>query len=33
MSYVHKYRISAHAIITDDNQNVPLLKQTYGDKR
>ena len=33
MSYAHKFRISVHAVIIDDNQNVLLLKQTYGDKR
>ncbi len=33
MSYNHKFRISVHAVITDDNQNVLLLKPTYGNRR
>lgn len=30
MSYNHLFRISAHAVITDDHQNILLLKQSYG---
>lgn len=33
MSYKHKFRISAHAIIVDDDKKILLLKQTYGDKK
>lgn len=33
MSYNNQFRISVHAVITDDNQNILLLKQTYNDKR
>ncbi|MFA6197678.1 MAG: NUDIX domain-containing protein [Patescibacteria group bacterium] len=33
MSYNHLFRISVHAVITDDNQNVLLLKQTYDNER
>jgi 8-oxo-dGTP diphosphatase len=32
MAYEDKFRISTHAVITDDNQKVLLLKQTYTDK-
>ena len=31
MSYNHQFRISVHAVITDCNQNVLLLKQTYNN--
>lgn len=31
MAYSHKFRVSAHAVIVDDNQKILLLKQTYGN--
>ncbi len=33
MSYNHLFRVSVHAVITDDNQNVLLLKQTYDNEK
>jgi len=33
MSFEDQFRLSAHAVITDDHGHVLQLKQTYGDKR
>lgn len=32
MAFNDTYRISAHAVLTDENERVLLLKATYGDK-
>jgi len=33
MSFEDQFRLSAHAVITDDHGHILQLKQTYGDKR
>lgn len=33
MAFEDKYRLSAHAVITNDKGQVLQLKQTYSDKR
>lgn len=33
MAFADRYRLSVHAVITDDAGRILLLKQTYGDLR
>lgn len=33
MAFEDQFRLSSHAVITDENGRVLLLKQTYGDQR
>jgi 8-oxo-dGTP pyrophosphatase MutT (NUDIX family) len=33
MSFAHRYRLSAHAVITNDAGQVLQIKQSYGDGR
>lgn len=33
MAFEDQFRLSSHAVITDDRGHVLLLKQTYGDQR
>lgn len=33
MAFEDKYRLSSHAVITDDSGRILQLKQTYGDER
>jgi 8-oxo-dGTP diphosphatase len=32
VSFEHRYRLSAHAVIVDDQHRVLLLEATYGDR-
>ena len=33
MSFEDQFRLSSHAVITNDHGHILQLKQTYGDKR
>lgn len=33
MGFTNTFRISTHAVITDEESNVLLIRQTYGDRR